>query len=145
MFTKNKPLQKILIFEGIDRSGKTTLRKRLLNYCPNQLTIDRLFASNLVYDQFYKRVTTYDKFMDSIIEKLSESVIIIYVYCDFDTYAKRCVDSNHPILTKYMYDLQQKLYEEVLKKLHMPIVVSCSELDKKKQLNKLIKMLKLYE
>ena len=95
----NKPIPKILLFSGIDKSGKSALRTELLKKIPNQLTIDRLFPSNYVYAKFYDRASENFEFIKQLDKTFKDIGIIIYKYCDYKTYYIRCISSDHDILS----------------------------------------------
>ncbi len=138
--------KKILIFEGIDQSGKSTLRKEFLKMFPGQVTIDRLFISNLVYDDFYKRDMTDRLFLLKVINRLADISVIVYVYCDYLTYLKRCAKDKHKMLSKVDYDLQTRLFKSFIKNMKVQSITINSSKDKPKDLAiKLIKELKKYE
>ena len=101
---------KLIIFEGCDRSGKSSLRLELLKKIPNILTIDRLMASNYVYAKYFNRKEDFEylRYLDSV---LSMRGIIVYCYCDYKTYLKRCKDTKHEIFSEKEYNLQRKLYD----------------------------------
>jgi len=107
------PKDKILIFEGIDRTGKTALRNAILKLYPGQMTIDRLFLSNYVYRDFYNRnedLLIYNK-LDNILKDVS---IIVYTMCGYDTYITRCTENKHVMLSQDDYQKQQNLFHMYL-------------------------------
>ncbi|MFX0084241.1 MAG: hypothetical protein ACFFAU_01105 [Candidatus Hodarchaeota archaeon] len=105
---------KILIFEGIDRTGKTTLRRNLLDKHPDVMTVDRLFLSQLVYNEYYKR--NLETEILNLTEKYIEDIIVVYTFCDYETYLDRCSRFGHPILSREDYRKQQTLFNLYLKK-----------------------------
>ena len=139
-------INKILIFEGIDKAGKSFMKKELLKKYQKQMTIDRLFISNLVYDDFYNRNYIDHKFISTIIDKLRDVTIIIYVYCNYDTYVDRCVRTSHEILNEHDFIKQHQLFIDILKKTKVPYVaINSTKDDIKEQLNTLKIGLNKYE
>ena len=76
-------INKIIIFEGIDRTGKTTLKKLYFKIHPEDMLIDRLFVSGIVYDKFYARKSNTD-FLLFLINVFKNISIIVYVFCSYD-------------------------------------------------------------
>jgi thymidylate kinase len=119
---KQKAISKILIFEGLDKTGKSTLRKELLSVIPHQMTIDRLVMSQLVYDKFYNR---YDntRFIKNVIDILKPISIVIFVKCSYDKYIERCKNTNHEILSKSDFEYQLDLFEHTLFQLNYNTII----------------------
>lgn len=101
---------KLIIFEGIDRSGKSSLRIELLKKIKNIITIDRLTPSNYVYSMFYKREEDRD-YLAYLEAVLSTRGIVVYCYCNYETYLKRCSDTKHEILSEEDFNTQRMQYE----------------------------------
>lgn len=101
---------KLLIFEGIDRSGKTSLREALRKKIPGLITIDRLTPSNYVYSMFYKREEDRD-YLAYLEAVLSTRGIVVYCYCNYETYLKRCTDTKHETLSEEDFNTQRMQYE----------------------------------
>lgn len=88
----------IIIFEGVDKSGKTTLLNRfnkLTNF--KYIVLDRFTISSKVYDclfernnrQYFKEIE--NKFFDVF------NVIIVYCYCDEDIIKQRLKEANEEL------------------------------------------------
>ncbi len=83
--------KKFIIFEGVDKVGKTTIyqafRKRT-NYAP--LCIDRFLGSNFAYDFFFDRENSVKDF-STIEEKLIEifDCTLVYLTCEEDILMER--------------------------------------------------------
>jgi len=78
--------QVIIILEGSDGSGKTTLKKeieRLSNY--KFIVIDRFTGSDIVYDRMFERDNREDVLLQ-LEEDMSKiaNVLLVYCYCDID-------------------------------------------------------------
>lgn len=106
---------KLIIFEGLDRSGKSTLRLELLKNLKNIITVDRMTASNYVYAMFYNREEDfiYLAYLESV---LNTRGIVVYCYCDYSEYLTRCKNTNHEVLTGKEFETQRFLYEYYFKK-----------------------------
>lgn len=103
-------INRIVIFEGLDRSGKSTLRLELLKKIKNIITVDRMTASNYVYAMYYNREEDfiYLAYLESV---LSTRGVIVYCYCNYEEYLKRCGNTNHEILSEKDFNIQRKLYD----------------------------------
>ena len=83
----------IICFEGVDKTGKSTLHKafdKLMNY--RYLTVDRLYATYLAYSIRYDRPVE----LAMITEENIEGCIIIYVDCDNREISRRIQLENEP-------------------------------------------------
>jgi thymidylate kinase len=101
---------KLIIFEGIDRVGKSSLREALRKKMPGLITIDRLTPSNYVYSTFYKREEDKD-YLAYLEAVLSTRGIVVYCYCNYQTYLKRCNDTKHEILSEKEFNTQRMIYD----------------------------------
>lgn len=98
----NKPI--LIVFEGIDKSGKTTLISEFNKSNDFEyVVLDRFIISSMVYDIVFKR-GKYDE-LYNFFQILSEHLRIVVVYC----YAK-------PDEIRYrMYKTRELLPDELLK------------------------------
>ena len=88
-----KPI--IIIFEGVDKSGKTTLLN-MFNKITNfkYVVLDRFTTSSKVYDTMFKR---HNREYFSRIEKnffTNFDVIIVYCYCSTETSRRRLAEAG---------------------------------------------------
>ena len=88
-----KPL--VVIFEGVDKSGKTTLLN-MFNKVTNfkYIVLDRFTVSSKVYDTMFHRDNR-DYFTN--VEKnffTNFNVVIVYCHCKEETVRKRLVDAG---------------------------------------------------
>ena len=102
---------KLVIFEGTNRSGKSTLRMELLKSIPNILTIDRFTPSNYVYSMLYNREEdfVYLAYLEFI---MSTRGIIVYCYTDYPTYIQRCKNTGHEVQTEEEFNKEKKIFED---------------------------------
>ena len=141
-----KPKNRIIIFEGIDKTGKSALIDKLHNYCKKQMIIHRWFISNMVYEDFYSRDKEDWPYMEKIMKILKRDIIIVYTECDHFTYAKRCVKTEHPVLTEKKFNVQKMLFDNHLKESKLPVIrINTTSVDIKKSFKELINVLNLYD
>lgn len=91
--TLNLIKPKIIIFEGTDKVGKSTLYKEF-NEATNYsfFCIDRFTASGYVYDKVYNRedrVEAIQIIEKSLNKSLNSEIYLIYLYCDLNLQIKR--------------------------------------------------------
>lgn len=75
--------QKIIIFEGVDKSGKTTLLNKFnkeTNF--KYWVMDRSIISSLVYNELFKRKD--EEYYIDILETMLENFDILFIYCYAD-------------------------------------------------------------
>jgi len=108
---------KLVIFEGVDKSGKTTLfraYRSATNYQP--LAWDRGPGSNIVYDALYFRADKSKEIYKA--EKVLEENFLVYlIYCyldDLDLLKKRLGTYADSILVDIIK--AQAIYEKYLEK-----------------------------
>ena len=78
MSNKNIPL--LIAFEGVDKSGKTTLMRKfneVTNY--KYVCVDRFVISSMVYDELFGR--NRKKYYKKLLKKLKKSNVVI-VFCN---------------------------------------------------------------
>ena len=76
----NNQMFDIIIFEGVDKIGKTTLKKHLekiTNY--KYIMIDRLYMSAIVYEELKKRKNDIDYYLRSF-KKLCDNFNVLLIY-----------------------------------------------------------------
>lgn len=78
---QHSQVYKIIIFEGPDCSGKTTLKRAFekdTNY--KHLCIDRMFVTSLVYNKIFDRNIIYNVKILEDLKKFSREFDVIFVY-----------------------------------------------------------------
>ena len=84
----------LIVFEGIDKVGKTTLHREFDKYVNYKyLTCDRLFLTYLAYSTRYKRQVEVDSFYKWF--EQDNEIIIINIIASEETLLKRFKDTNH--------------------------------------------------
>lgn len=93
MKIKDEPI--LIIFEGVDKSGKTTL-KDLFNKKTNfsYVVLDRLTTSSKIYNNFFERdrLEYYEQFERSV--KRSFNVLVVLCECETETIIERLKNAN---------------------------------------------------
>ena len=85
----------LIVFEGIDKVGKTTLHKEFDQYVKYKyLTCDRLFLTYIAYAQRYKRPIMVES-LNNWLYFNRDQIIIIYVTASNKTLLKRYKEVNH--------------------------------------------------
>ena len=104
---------KIIILEGLDGSGKTTLKRHIdeaTNY--EYIFIDRLTGSTLTYDMATGRKDRKDILLD-IENRLSKDFLLVYCYAPIDVLMDR-IEYKKDRLTRKMAVEQLKLFDKYL-------------------------------
>ena len=104
---------KAIILEGVDGSGKSTL-KVALDKATNfkHVFIDRLVGSTLVYDITTGRRSRVKELLEY--EKhLTDSFLLVYCYCDEDDNISRLIKKGEEMATK-MLRTHRQLFDEYL-------------------------------
>ena len=94
----------VIVFEGMDKVGKTTI-KDIFNKKTNfkYLVLDRLFVSSLVYNELFKRKDKqyYLKLANTFLDNFN--VIVVYVSCSKEIQKNRLIE-NDEVLPKELKD-----------------------------------------
>lgn len=103
-------INRLVVFEGTNRSGKSTLRMELLKRIPNILTIDRFTGSNYVYSVLFNREEdfVYLAYLEFV---LSSRGIVVYCYTDYPTYVERCKNTGHEIQTEEEFNKEREIFD----------------------------------
>ena len=93
MKIEDKPI--LIIFEGVDKSGKTTL-KDLFNKKTNfgYVVLDRLTTSSKIYNNFFERdrLEYYENFERSVTK--SFNVLVVLCECETEVIVERLKNAN---------------------------------------------------
>jgi len=108
----------IIIFEGVDRIGKTSTKKifeKLTNY--KYIVIDRMLFTAIAYEKLKNRnnnIDYYKKFFKSLCKNYN--VYIIYLYTeDLNLIKNRIIDEKEEILKFYEVERLQQIYFSIFK------------------------------
>lgn len=111
-----KPI--LIIFEGVDKSGKTTLKDKF-NKKTNfgYVVLDRLTTSSKIYNNFFNRdrLEYYNRFERSVIE--SFNILVVLCECDTDLIVERLRNANE-VLPEQLKNIDEvkKAFEEEVEK-----------------------------
>lgn len=115
---KNKPT--IIIFEGVDKSGKTSLKdefNKRTNF--SYIVLDRFTTSSKVYNDSFNRDKKNILYYDEVEKIMSEmfNVIVIYCCCDTHIIKERLIANNEvlPDELKFIDEIKYKFYNELKK------------------------------
>lgn len=102
---------KLLIFDGIDRVGKSTTIKKVWKArgCIDSC-IDRGILSNLVYNVWYDRKVNRNDYLNLMPD--NSNVVYIYMVADTDIIKQRAIDSNDDAYTVEQLEKQRALFDE---------------------------------
>ena len=110
----------IIIYEGLDRSGKTTTKKemeRLTNY--KYIVIDRMYLSAICYEKIKNRKNDVNYYYDQF-EKICKNFKVLIVYCkisDASIIKNRVVNENEKVLFVSEVDSLIKYFDIEIEKL----------------------------
>lgn len=134
---------KIIIFEGCDKSGKSTLISSfnsLTQY--NYWVLDRGFISSLVYDELFHRNNK--KYFEEILEKMNQEfdIRIIYCYASDEIIQERLTNSCET-LSPEISDIKRvkKLFEDNIIHYHLQNIKIDTSESIENCLNKIIKFI----
>lgn len=96
MKAEDKPI--LIVFEGVDKSGKTTLKdtfNKRTNF--SYVVLDRLTTSSKIYNNFFNRdrLEYYDRFERSVLK--SFNVLIVLCECDTKLIVNRLANANEEL------------------------------------------------
>ena len=96
MMNKSKPI--LIIFEGVDKTGKTTIRDRF-NKKTNfgYVVLDRLTTSSKIYNEFFgrDRLGYYKTIEDAMIKAFN--VLVVLCECDTEIILERLRNANEEL------------------------------------------------
>ena len=96
MMNKSKPI--LIIFEGVDKTGKTTIRDRF-NKKTNfgYVVLDRLTTSSKIYNEFFgrDRLDYYKTIEDAMIKAFN--VLVVLCECDTEIILERLRNANEEL------------------------------------------------
>lgn len=108
---------KVIIIEGVDRVGKSSLRKFLqkkYNFC--NVVHDRAELSVIVYGIINFRTIDYDKLISDI-QNYPKHYVKVFLYSsDIDLLEQRRIDTEHEEVN---FSLHQSLFKEVIDKYNL--------------------------
>lgn len=103
-----------IIFEGLDKTGKTTLERELLKETNfEHIVIDRGPAGYLAFDEIFKRETNFCRNQEFLkqAKMVKNSDDILVIYCTTEEYIAKRRLLLHKETCPYNYKNAQKIYE----------------------------------
>lgn len=128
--SKNKPI--LIIFEGVDKSGKTTIKDRF-NKKTNfgYVVLDRLTTSSKIYNEFFgrDRLGYYNEVENSVIKAFN--VLVVLCECDTEIISRRLSNANEelPEQLKDIDKVKKAFREEVYKSFINYVVIDTTSRD----------------
>lgn len=107
----------IVHIEGIDRSGKDTLRRKIVQETKGEyLVIARSFLSQIVYNRIYKRKINENFFWDRFVHaNLACDEKFFYLFCDQDIIANRIKETSEKDINASQISHHLAVFQEVIK------------------------------
>lgn len=145
MKRKGKPI--LIIFEGVDKSGKTTLKDKFNKETDfGYVVLDRLTTSSKVYNNLFcrDRLEYYNRFEDSL--KMTFNVLVVLCECDTNLVIERLRMANE-ILPEQLRDIdkvKRSFYIEIERSFDNFMVINTKE-NINKCVEKIIKRVKEME
>jgi len=113
--------QKIIIFEGTDKTGKTTIKKVLEEKSNwKYIVLDRFCGSSIVYDKIYNRPDREYMLLrlESDLREIAD-VYLIYFYCNIKDQIERCKKEKEKNSIIKNIRKAKNLYEDYLDKTYL--------------------------
>lgn len=143
---KDKPI--LIIFEGVDKSGKTTLKdafNKLTNF--KYVVLDRLTTSSKVYAKYFCRsgLEYYENF-ENVVKK-NFNVLVVCCICDEQIIRRRLMTSNEvlPKQLENINELQKEFLDEVSRTFNNFIILDTSSKDVKECVDEICSKVKNLE
>lgn len=142
---EGKPI--LIIFEGVDKSGKTTLKDKFNKETDfGYVVLDRLTTSSKVYNNLFcrDRIDYYNKFEDSL--KRTFNVLVVLCECDTNLVIERLRKANEtlPEQLKDIDKVKKNFYIEIERSFDNFMIINTEE-DIKECVEKIIKRVKEME
>ena len=145
MKMEGKPI--LIIFEGVDKSGKTTLKDKFNKETDfGYVVLDRLTTSSKVYNNLFcrDRIDYYNKFEDSL--KRTFNVLVVLCECDTNLVIERLKKANEtlPEQLKDIDKVKKNFYIEIERSFDNFMIINTEE-DINDCVDKIIKRVKEME
>jgi len=140
-----------IIYEGTDRSGKTSTRKLVEKQRNGKdVVIDRFIGSNIVYGNVFNRYTEDEKISNTNLEikfSIMFKPVLIFLYAPVEEIIKRMKKDNHE-------DIDMKILESTLEEYYKyfetapyeyKIKINTNEYDREKVVELILEYLKYVE
>lgn len=125
---EGKPI--LIIFEGVDKSGKTTLKDKFNKETDfRYVVLDRLTTSSKVYNNLFcrDRIDYYNKFEDSL--KRTFNVLVVLCECDTNLVIERLKKANEtlPEQLKDIDKVKKNFYIEIERSFDNFMIINTEE------------------
>lgn len=107
----------IIHLDGIDKSGKSTLLKYIVNVTAGQYLVhDRSFISQIAYGRLYKRNINEEYFWERFIHaNLANDEKFVYLHCMSDTIKERIIKTNEKDINVLDIEDHKIAFNQVIK------------------------------
>ena len=104
---------KLIIFEGMDRTGKTTLMKKVWELRGRvDCCVDRYIVSNIAYNAYFNRQINSIDYL-AFLPDISD-VIIVYVEATYTDYKQRAISTEGSYMSYDEWCAQLKAFESTI-------------------------------
>lgn len=101
----------IIHIDGIDRTGKDTLRRKLHD---KHFIFVRSYFSHIVYSRLYNRKIDEKFYFDLINKRISEGEVFVILQVNKEEFSKRCILTNEEHVKPEDYDKHNTAFSDVL-------------------------------
>lgn len=106
--------EKIVHIDGVDKTGKDTLRDKLIKTSEGKLLIYvRSFLSQIVYNRLYKRNIDENFFWNKFVKEYNNSSVFIVLTCSQDVARQRFIDNDEKDLDIEDYNKHLAMFNQV--------------------------------
>lgn len=107
--------EKIIHFDGADKTGKDTIRDLIVKHSQGKYLIYvRSYISQLVYSRLYERYIDEYFFWKRMKEDYDKGDRFFYFTCDLEKVRQRFIDHNEQDLSIDDYEKHQKIFQDVV-------------------------------
>ncbi len=108
--------ESIIILDGIDRSGKTSLKNELIKQSNGKcLVIDRAFISQIVYNRIFKREINETFFKNQATYCFRLGYKFVYLYANKNDIKYRVRNTNEKDISEKDINTHKKIFDSVIK------------------------------
>jgi len=116
----------VLIFEGADKTGKTTLIKEISVRNPRVICVDRHVASQYIYSKFYKRKNSPNlsecRHLERCLASSDITHAFVHVTCDYLTAQERYKNTNEKDIDIEYHDEIKDLFRQYFYESSLPVI-----------------------
>lgn len=139
--TKIKPA--IIHLDGIDKSGKDTVRKQLVNDSKgNYLVYVRSFLSQIAYSRIYNRNIDEEYFFEKIRKEYEIGAKFFLLFCSEDVFRKRYIQHNETDLDIDDFKKHSRVFIDVCAEISEKCGITIMPISTEESLEKVITNIK---